>query len=312
MDNPYVILALATLPAAYILGYLLNQDKNYANNTIVYQLFFVGFVLSIPIVYAELFLLKNILQENAFTNSFLVASLIEEGSKFIVLLIVVYGNKFNLYKTILCSLGVSLGFATVENIVYIFPELISSGGDAATSIGFLRAFSAVPLHACCAYFMGFYMWDGLFSENKPEKTTISGNISAFLIPFFIHGFYNYFIMSETIPGWFSLIYITLISYFLYEINETVLAFHKSKLEKVKFSWKAGLIAKPGDGEVHDFTSYRDQYVDIYVILLIISFIVITVFFQTGLFVLFKVLLNSIINFFDYIRIELIQLLGGTS
>ena len=166
----------------------------------------MGFVLSIPIVYAELFLLKNILQANAFTNSFLVASLIEEGSKFIVLLIVVYGNKFNLYKIILCSLGVSLGFAIVENIVYIFPELISSGGEAATSIGFLRAFSAVPLHACCAYFMGFYMSDGLFSENKPEKTTISGNISSFLIPFFIHGFYNYFVMSETIPSWFSLMY----------------------------------------------------------------------------------------------------------
>lgn len=300
MDNPYVILALATLPAAFILGHLLNQDKNDANNTIVYQLFFVGFVLSIPIVYAELFLLKNILQANAFTNSFLVASLIEEGSKFIVLLIVLYEKKFNLYKTILCSLGVSLGFATVENIVYIFPELISSGGDAATSIGFLRAFSAVPLHACCAYFMGFYISRGFGMDKLPIS-----RIAGFLIPFLIHGFYNYFLMSESIPDWFSLIYVALISYFLYELNETVLAFHKSKSEKVKFSWEAGFIAKPGDGEVLDVDSYQEEYVDGYVILLIISFIVITVLFQTGL-------LNSIINFFDYLRIELIQLLGGTS
>lgn len=302
MDNPYVVLALATLPAAFILGHLLSHDKNDANNTIVYQLFFVGFVLSIPIVYAELFLLKNILQANAFTNSFLVASLIEEGSKFIVLLFVVYENEFNLYKTILCSLGVSLGFATVENIVYIFPELISSGGDAATSIGFLRAFSAVPLHACCAYFMGFYVSRGFLGSGTPQ---ISGNIAAFLIPFLIHGFYNYFLMSESIPDWFSLIYVALISYFLYEVNETVLAFHKSKSEKVKFSWEGGFIAKPGDGEVLDVDSYQDDYVDGFVILLITSFIVITVLFQTGL-------LNSMINFFDYLRIELIQLLGGSS
>ena len=299
MDNPYVILALATLPTAFILGHLLNQDKNDANNTIVYQLFFVGFVLSIPIVYAQLFLLKNILQANAFTNSFLVASLIEEGSKLIVLLIVLYENKFNLYKTILCSLGVSLGFATVENIVYIFPELISSGGDAATSIGFLRAFSAVPLHACCAYFMGFYFSRGFNMDEEP----ISRNIAAFLIPFLIHGFYNYFLFSESIPNWFSLIYVALISYFLYELNTTVLAFHKSKSEKVKFSWEAGFLAKPGDGEVFDVDSYQEEYVDGFVILLIISFIVITVLFQTGLW-------NSIINFFDYLRIELIQLLGG--
>lgn len=149
--------------------------------------------------------------------------------------------------------------------------------------------------------MGFYINRRFLMEEEP----ISRNVAAFLIPFLIHGFYNYFLMSESIPNWFSLIYVALISYFLYELNETVLAFHKSKSEKVKFSWEAGFIAKPGDGEVLDVDSYQDEYVDGYVILLIISFIVITVLFETGL-------LNSIINFFDYLRIELIQLLGGTS
>ena len=46
---------------------------------------------------------------------------------------------------------------------------------------------------------------------------------------------------------------------------------KSKSEKVKFSWESGFISKPGDGEVLDVDSYQDEYVDGYVILLIISF-----------------------------------------
>ena len=82
--NQYVLLTLALLPPIAILWFLLENDLKERNNSLVYKLFIVGAFLAVPIYYSETFLINNILKSNPFTISFLVASLIEEGAKFLV------------------------------------------------------------------------------------------------------------------------------------------------------------------------------------------------------------------------------------
>ena len=57
----------------------------------------------------------------------------------------------------------------------------------------IRAFTAVPLHALCGIFMGFFLIDAIF-----EKENIKFNLFLSLFfPICLHGFYNYLIMSES-------------------------------------------------------------------------------------------------------------------
>jgi len=86
MDN-FWLLFLAIVPPIGILFYFFSLDNRIARNkTYVFYSFFIGGILAIPIVLSESFLINNIFKMNAFTISFLVAGLVEEGFKFIGIL----------------------------------------------------------------------------------------------------------------------------------------------------------------------------------------------------------------------------------
>ena len=270
--NQYILLTLATLPSVYIGYNLLTADKKDRNNTIVYQLFFIGAVTAVPIVYLETYLIENVLQVNAFTISFLVAGLIEEGIKLLVLFVVISiiqekvdnGDytlkKLDTYHYILLAVGISLGFATAENIVYVINDGVSTA--------ILRAFFAVPMHASCGYLMGY-----LYS-NKDNFFII------FLVPFIIHGFYNFCIFSKEIPEFIAFVFISVVVWGIIQLHKVVLVFHFSSKEKIKFSWKRNFI-KPGLGQIHTINSFNERIEEV-VYNLFAGCVVIFIFFYTPL------------------------------
>lgn len=226
--------------------------------------------------------MENILKANAFTKAFLVASLIEEGIKFIVLAIAI--NKINntdTYKSILIAVGISLGVATSENIIFV----INGGVDTAI----VRAFFAIPLHACCGFLMGYWLTRGSY-------------FAAFITAFLIHGFYDYFLFAQDIPFFIAFVFIGLVSWVVIESLYVVLAFHHSNKEKVKFSWGNSMF-KPGKGEIHTIDSFNDGYLFNIMLFLLAFCIGILIFFHTGLG-------DFLINIIDNIRINVIKILGG--
>jgi len=291
--NQYLLLTLATLPSVYIGYSLLEADKKDRNNTIVYQLFFIGAALAVPIVFLEIFLTESIFKASPFTESFLVASLIEEGVKLVVLLGVISiikekvdnGDytlkKLDTYHYILLASAISLGFATSENILYV----INNGA----TTGFLRAFTAVPMHASCGYLMGY------FYSSKAAST-----FEAFLFPFLIHGFYNFCILSPEIPFLTAFVFIAVVIWGVIQLHKVVLVFHFSSKEKIKFSWNENLI-KPGLGEIHTINSFDDKLNEVLYYLIAVC-IVITIFFHTPLadfvFNTIKEVLKFILSFFE--------------
>ena len=62
---------------------------------------------------------------------------------------------------IVYGVTVSLGFATLENIYYVF-----AGFDDPLGVAYLRAFSAVPAHALFGVFMGYYFMKYSFIKRK--------------------------------------------------------------------------------------------------------------------------------------------------
>ncbi len=188
-----MLLRLAISPVLIILFYIYFRDK-YEKEP-YYLLFtgvFYGVIIAFPILFFEHFIdgfsPKEKIAE-AFFNSFFVASFTEEIFKFIVLFFLIRQNKnFNEpFDGIVYSVFISLGFAGIENVLYVLnPEF---GG---IETAFLRAIFSVPAHALFGVFMGYYFSCYKFFEAKGYLYLIF----AFFAPFLLHGLYDFILLSE--------------------------------------------------------------------------------------------------------------------
>lgn len=129
----------------------------------------------------------NILQQ--FIKAFLVVGLIEELSKFIIVRFYAQPKKeFNEpFDGIVYAVMVSMGFAAIENILYV-----SQGGY---EVALTRAFTAVPAHATFAVLMGYYMGKAKFSKNK-----FLLNLKGLSLAILFHGAYDFFLFIGFVPG----------------------------------------------------------------------------------------------------------------
>ena len=90
---------------------------------------------------------------------------------------------------IVYGVTVSLGFATLENIYYVY--LLADYFDTSSmALAIARSFSAVPAHAVFGVFMGYFFMKYSFIKKGDNL------LFAFLIPFVLHGCYNLFIASN--------------------------------------------------------------------------------------------------------------------
>lgn len=167
---------------------------------------FYGMLISMPITFTENFLSKFTPTGNipySFYTAFIVASLVEETYKYIILKFLIYKNKnYNEpFDGILYAVFISLGFASVENILYVFNPSI--GG---IKTAFLRAIFSVPAHMSFGVYMGYYLSKKKFSMNKINM------FIALLMPFIIHGIYDFLLFAK-----FKYVHILFIIFYLYMI-----------------------------------------------------------------------------------------------
>ena len=121
-----------------------------------------------------------------FFEMFCVVALAEEAGKYFVLKKATWKNKeFNFsFDGIVYSVCASLGFATLENILYVFQ------GGFSTAI--MRAITAVPGHCIFGIFMGIYYGIAKGCELRGDENGKKLNLKkALLVPIFLHGFYDF-------------------------------------------------------------------------------------------------------------------------
>jgi protease PrsW len=130
---------------------------------------------------------ENNLSEQAI-HAFLIVALVEELSKFIFVRGIFYRNQnFNEpFDGIVYSVMVSMGFATFENVLYVY--------DGGMGTALLRMFTAVPAHASFAILMGYFMGKAKF-EHRKEHYVFYGLGVATLF----HGAYDYFWFISYVP-----------------------------------------------------------------------------------------------------------------
>ncbi|MCK9254371.1 MAG: PrsW family intramembrane metalloprotease [Bacteroidales bacterium] len=195
-----IYLSIALAPIVIILTYIYIKDKY--NKEPLWMLFFsiLGGMISIAAVLITAPILADIAVyfidvETAFYRAFLEAGFLEELFKYLVLIIFIWPSKDfdEEFDGIVYAVYVSMGFALVENIMFVFGYGLSAG--------VLRAVTAVPAHAIFAISMGYYLGLAKFLPKKRSLYLILAFVSAWLM----HGFYDYFIMAGY--KWLLLVFI---------------------------------------------------------------------------------------------------------
>jgi|MDTC01.3.fsa_nt_gb RsiW-degrading membrane proteinase PrsW (M82 family) len=184
------LLSVTILPPVLIVIIFAVSDKFKEPNKEIFLVFISGILITIPAYIANTFLHDLYLNYSfigkGLAASFLSAAAVEEGLKFLVLYLVVYRlREFNEpMDAIVYGVCASLGFATLENIFYIF---YSDFGIEPIYLSILRGFTTIPAHAIFGVMMGYFFMRYAFIH-KSKSLFLS-----FLIPYLLHGFYNYFI-----------------------------------------------------------------------------------------------------------------------
>ena len=191
-------LIIATLaPVIVVIFYVYIKDKfeKEPKKLLLYNFLF-GAIVSVFISSVLYVIYDNYLPQSddfsvlqQFIKAFFVVALIEEFSKYVIVRYYAQPKSdFNEpFDGIIYAVMVSMGFAVVENIFYVF-----EGG---LQVAVLRAFTAIPAHATFGVLMGYFMGKAKFTNQK-AKWNLIGLATAILF----HGSYDFFLFINFIPG----------------------------------------------------------------------------------------------------------------
>lgn len=193
----YLMFIAAVLPAVLLGLFIWRKDPHPEPIRWVLRAFFIGVGICIPVAFLEVYISSLLFGDGSPTtligstvNAFCVAALPEEGAKLLVLWLFLrrcpqFDEHFD---GIVYAVFISLGFATIENIGYVFQS-----GEGWVTTAVMRALLSVPGHYAFAIMMGYYY--ALYHFVDRSKANAA---KIFLVPFLAHGVYDSIAMSGAV------------------------------------------------------------------------------------------------------------------
>lgn len=189
--EPIIILLTALAPVAILIFYIYRRDKSSPEPVkLLLKAFgfgvvsvFVSLVISTPLGVLGFYPDNPTTIFGSICTSFFGAAIPEEIAKFFMLWLLLRKNPYFDEKMdgIVYAVCVSLGFAALENIMYLF-----TNAESYVSVGIARAIFAVPGHFCFGILMGYYYSLAKFYPKTPKK-----NKALILVaPIIVHGLYD--------------------------------------------------------------------------------------------------------------------------
>jgi len=223
------------LPSLVWLFYYLRKDLHPEPKRMILQVFLWGSLITIPVFLLQIGLseLLNELKGIAIFSQypivvsllqwFVVIALTEELFKYLVVKINISGSYVldEPLDLMLYMVVVALGFAMVENILYLFSPINMPLGvliETTATVTFIRFIGATFLHTLCSGLLGYFLALSSLKNKKGVRLTIVGLVLAV----FLHGLYDFSIATLQNP--FNIIIPVaimagLIVFMLYDFNE---------------------------------------------------------------------------------------------
>ena len=186
-----ILLVAAVLPAAVLMFYVYKKDSVEKEPFRLVARLFVFGVVSGPLAAIAENVAFACFESTAIQGAALIVleyfvgvALVEEGFKFLFLSTIRKNREFNyVFDGIVYAVAVSLGFATLENILYVF--------DGGIEVASMRAIFSVPGHCAGGVVMGCFF--GLARQKEVAGNKSSAALlyfMAILLPTIEHGFYD--------------------------------------------------------------------------------------------------------------------------
>ena len=188
------LLVAAVLPIFLLCFFVYKKDPHYEPGKLLAKIFALGFFSALPILGIEMILEYFFPTDGIssfiliFINVFISVALVEEGFKWLVTVFFGYKNKEfdEIYDIIVYAVFASLGFACIENILYVF---VHGFGNA-----ILRALLSVPGHMCFGVIMGYFLAQAKVGKiNKSVSVYKRNMLLSILLPSIAHTLYDSFI-----------------------------------------------------------------------------------------------------------------------
>ena len=188
-----LMLLLAVVPGVILLVLVYRQDKiEKEPPKLLAKLFILGALTVISAMILEL--IGTLIVTHVFYQVnlvylivyyFIVVGCSEELGKFVVLKLATWKNQdFNFrFDAIIYAVFTGMGFAIIENIIYVFQYGLATG--------FIRAVTALPGHLTFAIFMGHFYGEAKYCETRGDTAGRSRNLLlSYFVPVCIHGLYD--------------------------------------------------------------------------------------------------------------------------
>lgn len=201
MYSNIILLCISILPVILLGSYVYYKDRFEKEPfKMLLKALICGCLSVIPAMFMEAILTSTYsfsgsgVIEGLYTG-YVVAGCSEELCKLLLLTIAVWKSRYfdEYFDGIVYATFVSLGFAGLENIMYVFGQ--ADFGSSLTT-GTMRALLAVPGHFLFGVVMGYYF---ALAKFQPEKRF--GNfVKAFIYPMLLHGTYDSLLMVPEALG----------------------------------------------------------------------------------------------------------------
>lgn len=199
---------LSLAPIAVLIIFIINFDKKTKEPFYLMftAFFFGGFIVTIVLPICAMLENTYFAQRfNVIYRAYISSALLEELFKAVFLYFLSSENRhFNRpFDFIIYSCLISLGFASSENLIYVYHPIL---GGVSTAVE--RAIFSVPGHFLFGITMGYY-----YAGGKNGVFKKSNILPAFAVSFLLHGIYNNIVISA---GVLYLLIFTPYMYFLWK------------------------------------------------------------------------------------------------
>ncbi|MCE9669409.1 PrsW family glutamic-type intramembrane protease [Myxococcus stipitatus] len=184
----------AIVPSLLLFWYIRSRDQRPEPANVLLRTFLLGAAACIPVLPVAM-VLERLGQtwvmgtwSSAFSQAFLGAAIPEEVFKFLVLYRYAWRKRAfdEPVDGVVYGATASLGFATLENILYV-----SDGG---LGVAFMRALTAVPGHAFMGVVMGAFVGRAKRLPAGQRFGTLAAGLGWAIL---LHGAYDLFLMTKT-------------------------------------------------------------------------------------------------------------------
>ena len=221
--NFVTLLMLGFLPAMVLFAFIYFKDRREPEPAGKLLKAFLFGVLSIPLTLVLCgvieFIWPNVYSSGSLIgtayDAFATAAIPEEAAKLVMLMLVLRNNKHFNEKLdgIVYAVCVTLGFAAVENVMYLFGD-----GDDVLFLAVLRGLLSVPTHFLCGVLMGYFVSLAKFYPKYRNRNMML----AFVVPMLAHGIYDWLLMYGGGDGssLFSVLFISVLvlCYYMWKVS----------------------------------------------------------------------------------------------